>query len=333
MKSILLPAGLLFAAVPAFSQTNTFPSSGSAGVGTLSPGSKMEIAHSAPYTLYLSGNAPSLYWGGTSGVFPNSSANTATAFIGFSTFAGSYAQGAGDLNIGTQSFASGNSSGINFLVPTDDAGAYNTTPAMRITRTGNVGIGNSAPLGLLSIGNAAVSGSDGHIVIGKNNAGTRQMRIGYDSNFDFVIGDYGYSNVAGTWTKQFAIHYQAPANSLYINTAGNVGVGTNNPTHKLNVNGTIRAKEVIVDTGWADYVFEKDYRLAPLVEVEAHIEQNGRLPGIPSAAEIAENGVSMGEVQAKMMAKIEELTLHLIAQEKRIQQLEADNAKSGPVHK
>jgi hypothetical protein len=97
---------------------------------------------------------------------------------------------------------------------------------------------------------------------------------------------------------------------------------------------------VIVDTGWSDYVFADDYRLAPLSEVESHIREKKHLPGIPSAAEVAEHGVSMGEMQAKMMAKIEELTLHMIAQEKRqfaqetqisaqakrIQQLETENA-------
>jgi hypothetical protein len=104
---------------------------------------------------------------------------------------------------------------------------------------------------------------------------------------------------------------------LAIDSTGRVGIGTLNPTQKLSVNGTIRAKEVIVDTGWSDYVFADDYRLAPLAEVESHIKAERHLPGIPSAQEVAEHGVSMGEMQAKLLAKIEELTLHVIAQEKR----------------
>jgi hypothetical protein len=100
---------------------------------------------------------------------------------------------------------------------------------------------------------------------------------------------------------------------------GNVGIGTTNPTHKLAVNGTIKAKEVIVETtGWSDYVFADDYALAPLSEVETHIKTNKHLPGIPSAAQISEQGISVGDMQAKLLAKIEELTLHQIAQEKRL---------------
>ncbi len=58
--------------------------------------------------------------------------------------------------------------------------------------------------------------------------------------------------------------------------AGNIGIGTTNPTQKLSVNGTIQAKEVIVQTGWSDYVFAKGYRLAPLAEIERHIEIDGQ---------------------------------------------------------
>ena len=109
---------------------------------------------------------------------------------------------------------------------------------------------------------------------------------------------------------------------------GNVGIGTINPTHKLAVNGTIKAKEVIVETtGWSDYVFADDYTLAPLSEVEAHIKTNKHLPGIPSAAQVSEQGISVGDMQAKLLAKIEELTLHQIAQEKRIAALEAENKR------
>ena len=110
--------------------------------------------------------------------------------------------------------------------------------------------------------------------------------------------------------------------ALYL-TNGNVGIGTSNPgSFKLAVNGSIRAKEIIVDTNWADYVFDESYNLAPLSDVEAHIKAKKHLPGIPSAAEIAEHGVSMGDMQSKLLSKIEELTLHMIEQEKQMKAMQ-----------
>lgn len=101
-------------------------------------------------------------------------------------------------------------------------------------------------------------------------------------------------------------------------STGNVGIGTINPTYKLSVNGNVRAKEIIVESGWADYVFQDDYKLKPLNEVEDFIRANKHLPNIPSAIEIQTSGLSVGETQKKMMEKIEELTLYIIQQQKEI---------------
>ena len=115
---------------------------------------------------------------------------------------------------------------------------------------------------------------------------------------------------------------------MTINQNGNVGIGTLSAgTYKLAVNGTIRAKEIRVESGWSDYVFEKGYALRSLNNVAKYIEQNKHLPGIPSAKEIQENGLAVGDVQTKMMAKIEELTLYVIKQEKSINDLKEQNAK------
>ncbi len=76
---------------------------------------------------------------------------------------------------------------------------------------------------------------------------------------------------------------------------------------------------------WPDYVFAPGYRNAPLSEVEQHIREKQHLPGIPSAKEVGEKGVGVGKMQALLLAKVEELTLHLIEQEKRIKRLEEEN--------
>ncbi|MFQ5583627.1 MAG: hypothetical protein ACE5GL_04255 [Calditrichia bacterium] len=101
---------------------------------------------------------------------------------------------------------------------------------------------------------------------------------------------------------------------LTIDGAGNVGIGTSNPdpAYKLSVPGKIRAEEIVVETGWSDFVFEDDYQIPPLKEVEKFIEENGHLPDIPSAEEVAASGVSVGEMQAKLLQKIEELTLYVM---------------------
>lgn len=93
--------------------------------------------------------------------------------------------------------------------------------------------------------------------------------------------------------------------------------------YKLSVKGKIRAEEIKVYNTWADYVFAKDYELKPLSEVEEYINSNGHLPNVPSAKEVQENGLKLGEMSQIQQEKIEELTLYLIEQNKQIEELKA----------
>ncbi|UOY08631.1 hypothetical protein L0P88_08770 [Muricauda sp. SCSIO 64092] len=100
---------------------------------------------------------------------------------------------------------------------------------------------------------------------------------------------------------------------------GNLGIGTTNPgSYKLAVKGKIRAEEIKVETGWADYVFEEEYDLPTLEEVERHIKETGHLINIPSAREVEEKGIQLGEMNKLLLEKIEELTLYTLQQQKEI---------------
>jgi chaperonin cofactor prefoldin len=142
---------------------------------------------------------------------------------------------------------------------------YNAVNYNSLTfKAGNVGIGNTSPIAPLTIGDNSIVGSDGYIAFGKNSGGgsARNMRIGINANYDFVIGDMP---TASTWTESFKVSYVAPVNSLVINSAGNVGINTASPGYKLDVSGSCRisgelivANDKLVITGTAPTLYLRD---------------------------------------------------------------------------
>ncbi len=111
-----------------------------------------------------------------------------------------------------------------------------------------------------------------------------------------------------------------------ILTDANIGIGTNKfddgtDIYRLSVNGFVRATKVKVYNTWADYVFNKEYNLRSLNDLEAYIKENGHLPNVPSAKEVEQKGLDLGDMSKIQQEKIEELTLYLIQQNKEIQEL------------
>jgi len=111
---------------------------------------------------------------------------------------------------------------------------------------------------------------------------------------------------------------------------GNVGIGTaltNNPNnYMLAVNGTIGAKAVrveITSSTWSDYVFEPNYKLMSLSEVEKYVQKNKHLPEVPSAAEVEDRGIDIADMDNILLRKIEELTLYMIEMKKENEQLKS----------
>ena len=181
----------------------------------------------------------------------------------------------------------------------------NGTNRMLIQSNGNVGIGLSTPYGRLHINGGAL-----RLGVGSSEA-ARTANV-------LEFGDNSYVKI-GEWQKDNMLSFKAHSFNFNV---GNVGIGTTTPQYNLDVAGTIRAEELIVETTGADYVFADDYQLRPLSEVEAFITENKHLPEIQSAQEMQENGVSVSELQTKLLQKIEELTLYILQQEERIQQQE-----------
>jgi hypothetical protein len=146
---------------------------------------------------------------------------------------------------------------------------------------------------------------------------------------------FSFGGGSGLGSVQFRQSNGAGAyiNCLYIGSTGNVGIGTITPTSKLAVNGSlactdisangkITTKEVEVTlSAFPDYVFDAEYQLSPLSEVEKFIKENKHLKGIPTAKEVVNNGLSLGDMNVKLMEKVEELTLYVIELQKQVDAL------------
>jgi hypothetical protein len=112
--------------------------------------------------------------------------------------------------------------------------------------------------------------------------------------------------------------------------AGNVGIGTYDPKgYKLAVAGNMIAESVKVQLqgSWADYVFDEGYKLPKLNDIESFVKEHKHLPEIPSAAQVKSEGIDLGQMNEKLLKKIEELTLHLIEKDKEIKNLQKLNLK------
>ncbi|WP_074408651.1 MULTISPECIES: tail fiber protein [Aquimarina] len=186
---------------------------------------------------------------------------------------------------------------------------------MSLANDGKVGIGTTAPSSSVDIlkNNATLFVRDPRDASGAD-ATLRLQTGGQVQRFKFI------------WNDRFIIDSGDGTNEQFtIKRNGNIGIGTAAPDSKLAVNGKIHAKEVKVDlTGWPDYVFENNYNLPSLQEVEHHIVEEGHLPNIPSASDVEKNGIQLGEMNAKLLQKIEELTLYMIAQNKKTEQLQKE---------
>jgi hypothetical protein len=144
-----------------------------------------------------------------------------------------------------------------------------------------------------------------------------------------VDGTYITPTTARTWWRRDAVnatHFWGDMGNTWMTLQwGKLGIGTTTPDELLTVKGTIHCREVKVDLNGAvgpDYVFEKNYELPDLTTVEKYILANKHLPEVPSANEMEANGVKLLEMNLLLLKKVEELTLYVIEQQKKIEILE-----------
>ncbi len=335
---------LLVVSKPSFAQwdstgTNIYYNNGNVGVGTSSPSGLLHVSSDSSGASPVT-SADELVVEGTGNVGINIIAgdNEAGGLVFGSTsdnFGGLIRWGhdANKLDIQTHK------TGAELLFGTGLA-----QEAMRINSSGKVGIGTTSPTGLLHVlsdssGATPVGSADELVVEGSGNAGINILagdseagglvfgstsdnfggliRWGHDANkLDIQTHKAGAELLFGTGLAQEAVR---------ITSTGNVGIGTTTPQSELAVNGTITAKEVEVTTsGWPDFVFEDDFNLRSITEVSEFIKQNKHLPDIPSAKEVEENGLNIGEMQVKLLQKIEEMTLYIIQQNQTIDGLKEE---------
>ncbi|MBX7108907.1 MAG: hypothetical protein K1X61_09690 [Chitinophagales bacterium] len=256
---------------------------GSIGLGTTAPAVKLHI-NGTDEVLRLDGTNPYIQ------LFNNAVAK-------------SYLQQNGDdLRLGTVGSNSGGK--VQFTA--------GSSTVMTLKSNGKVGIGTTTPSALLHLKGSnelmRLDGTDGYIDFYNSSAqkafiqcSGNNLKIASNSG-NIIFGN----NVTG--------------DQLFILSDGRIGMGTSTPKtgYKLSVEGKVACRELKVETAsWPDYVFESDYHLLPLHELERFITNNNHLPGIPSAEEVQADGLSVGEMQHKMMQKIEELTLYVIDLQKQ----------------
>ncbi|MGN6510991.1 MAG: hypothetical protein ACTHLD_16115, partial [Chitinophaga sp.] len=277
---------------------NIFPDSGKTGIGTNTPLYNLDVIDNSS-VVYAPGVSTAAIPAGTAVHISNrEAANSKGAFIYLvSANSAPYNQVA---YVGVVSVP-GATHSPDFVIGQRAVNGSGYLERLRIASSGNVGIGITP--------------------------GAAKFEVGGLVQTSGILGGFRFNERQGTghdyqWYASngnaFLYDHNDAANRMAITSNGNVGIGTNYPgAYKLAVEGIIGARKVkVTQNAWADFVFRPDYELPPLYEWEKFIIEKGHLPGMPNEKEVKENGLDLGEMNKKLLQKVEELTLHLINQQK-----------------
>ena len=215
------------------------------------------------------------------------------------------------------------------------------TPTMTLkAENGNIGIGTTSPSEKLEIVDVEPSlrirSTDANkkttIKLDWGIANNAGLHLSYHPNSAISFIDAKYASTTG---QAFGdIQFRRSISGVMTPTMtlkaenGNIGIGTTTPTEKLSVDGTVLAKKVRVSLAgadWPDFVFEPNFKLRTLNELEAYVQANKHLPEVPTAKEVEKDGLDLGKMDATLLQKVEELTLYLIQENKDKEELRKEN--------
>jgi len=198
---------------------------------------------------------------------------------------------------------------------------------MVLTGNGSVGIGTTDPHAEMEISSSAGSlyGNTMPIIRNTGDLGAGWHFIPGGGAKEWYVHATGTGNYQGT--NKFVFKTEDSTDVMTLTTEGKVGIGTSSipSDYKLAVDGKIICEnvKVLLKQNWPDFVLEKDYSLMTLSELENYIDTCKHLPGVPSAKEVKQNGIMLGDMNAVFLQKIEELSLYIIQLNKRISELES----------
>ncbi len=239
------------------------------------------------------------------------------------TFAGAYSDGQTGISNATalgyrakvtqsNSLVLGSISGVNGASTSTNVGIGTTAPKARLDVIGPIYSSAWGPL----------TGSGLALLYDQAGAGTGLL-LSYDSVADHAL-DFAFR----ASTIDLRSGYYGNTSALYVDPAGRVGLGTKTPTERLQIVGNLKVSGNIIygapEEPVPDYVFDSDYKLMPIEELQKYVQEQRHLPNVPNAGEIRENGINLGDFQLKLLQKIEELTLYTVQQATTIR--EQDNS-------
>jgi hypothetical protein len=287
-------------------------SNGNVGIGTTTPGTKLDVRGFGAFS------------DGTQGL-------QIGAYIGGGGYGALYpatvTPGSGNYSIAA------NGSESVFNAANDVVLAIGGTPKLYLNNSGNVGIGTTAPAFKLDVqgGDASVynTGTASQLSIGSVASGKTNLTLSSSAD----AGGYGI-------IQSVSVTGSTYGNTVVNPSGGNILIGQTsqvNAAYKLDVAGPVRANEVVVNTTGADFVFDPSYKLNSISSLKTYLAKHHHLPEIPSAKQMQQDGLNVGENQIKLLQKVEELTLYLIKKDEQLktqqQQIDALSAKLDAVLK